>query len=129
MSYVNRFWLPISEYYIENKEVAKLQALNYNKTESYRAVFEYLLSCLQTDTVSNQLRIKNSFKYAINFWGEDVLEDLFFEHLPIINFPVVYPQLSYKEFYIYAWGYMFPNESYLIANKSEYIDIGQLVSY
>ena len=120
-SYVKRLWIEIGE----GSDIPEsLCGLNFNNLVSIsKMVNEYLLSALQTLPISYQVRIKESLRYAINFWDEHQLERVYDGGLPIIALPT---EFSCREFYIHIWTYLFPNESYIIEDKSVYLDIGPL---
>ena len=114
--YVRNFWSRLYEDFIP----INLRGLNFNNSESIdRIVNEHLLPELNATPISNRIRTKNSLKYSINFWDEHKLE---YEYEGMS--PAIPSTFSYREFYIYVWNQLYPNESYIIDDISLYIDIG-----
>ena len=122
-SYVEKLWLEIGEAGNIPKDLC---GLNFNNSTSIRKVVdEHLLSMLQFMSVSNHVRIKNSLKYAINFWDEEQLKKAYNTGSPMIGLPTVF---TCREFYVQVWACLFPNESYIIKDRSKYVDIGPFES-
>ena len=117
--YVEKFWVHLYEDFIP----IGLRGLNFNNPMSIEQITnEHLMVELKATSVSNQERTKNSLKYAINFWDEHKLKDAYDGGMPAIGLPTAF---SCREFYIYIWNQLFPNESHIINDKSLYTDIGQ----
>ena len=113
--YIIDFWCSLYEYYVPQE----LCGLNLNNTSSIdKLIAEYLVPEVESGTVSWKFRFKESFRYAINFWDDAKLKELFYEpsygqfHLP--------RHMSVREFYIHIWRALYLGEPYEIEDKSKY---------
>ena len=115
--YISRFW----SYCREGSLPENLRGLNFNNLHSIdKVISEVLYPRLQNETISLQTRIKESFRYAINFWEE---EQLLYEYESGYAEIALPTSFSTRDFYIHVWNIIFPNESYTIEDESIYIDV------
>lgn len=61
------------------------------------------------------LRLKETFRYALNFWPDKVLWHAIHSSLVMCHIPE-----PVREFYVRVWVALFPDESWVIENKEAY---------
>ena len=123
-SYVEKFWLELYDWDDIPREI---RGLNLNNIDSInKLVKEFLYIRLLENPISIQYKIKESFRYAINFWDENKLIKHYQSVMPILSLPST---MSCLAFYKYVWSLMFPGESYTIKNKFDYTDIGPMSAF
>jgi len=125
-TYVRYLWGKIAGY-DDIPEVFRNWKLNLDKIENYEKVLEYLAAEYKKDSVFWRIAVKESLRYAVNFWDENKLTKCYNEaDIYMYTPPMPSVFASSREFCIYVWNYLFPNEPYIIEDKSGYIDLGLL---
>ena len=123
-SYVKKFWLELYDWDDIPREI---RGLNLNNVDSINTIVKEFLSVkLSERSISTQYRTKESLRYAINFWDDLELENIYYSVMPVLQLPT---SMSCREFYKHVWSFLFCGESYTIKDKSEYVDIGRVFVY
>ncbi|RUS65622.1 hypothetical protein CUZ56_02708 [Saezia sanguinis] len=111
----------------EGRELPKeIKGVNLNNNSSIeKMVNNYLKIEHKLWSDSMQLKVKESFRYGINYWPDQDLLNLYNEVLPQIVLPT---NVSIREFYLNVWNLMFDNENIELLSF-DYIEIPELDIY
>lgn len=121
--YVEILWGTLGE----GPETSEFSELNLNNKASIDLlVNKILLPFIKSLTLSDQFRIQNSLKYAINFWDEQRLRRCYERALPQLYLPTYF---SVKDFYIKIWSRLYNDEDYEISDTFLYEEISRLDIY
>lgn len=111
IGYFFRCLIPL--YTINDPELEELSELNFeNRSSIRRLANEYLVPCYKRLSISDQFRIKESLRYAMNFWSDEILRSQYTYGIP--------PEILTKEFLMKIWNDMFNGESIIINDISNY---------
>ena len=124
--WMDAVWAPIAE---GNKVDDLLRADMSLKKNFDLLVNQYLIPYFHSELLpENQvkpnvlLRIKESWRYGMNYYTEKELERAFDRNLPPFSIPS-----DVRQFYIHVWQAVFPNEFYKLKDKSLYHDLKDTV--
>lgn len=123
MIHINRFWLSyIWSAVSGDLDDPKLMLKDMNESENFNILIqEYLRPCYENYKKYQDIsfyRMKDTWKYAMNFYNEDELDRAFESGVPAFSIPG-----SPRDFYIKIWNTIFPSESWEINDKGKYIDL------
>ena len=111
IGYFFRCLIPL--YTINDPEQEELSELNFeNRSSIRRLANEYLIPCYQRLSISDQFRIKESLRYAMNLWSDEILHTQYTYGIP--------PEILTKEFLMKIWDDMFNGEDIFINDASNY---------
>lgn len=117
------FWSSLGEGRELSKEIKGVSLNNNFSIE--KMVNNYLKIEHKLLSDSMQLKVKESFRYGINYWSDQELLNLYNEVLPQIILPT---NVSIRGFYLNVWNLMFDNENIELLSF-EYIEIPELDIY
>lgn len=122
--YIEVLWSSLGE----GREIdKKISGLNLNNEKSIEFLVSELLRPFICDLdLSFQFRLKESLKYAINFWEKQNFAQCYEKMLPQLVLPT---ECSARDFYIKIWGYLYFHEDYKIHDKLSYEEISALDIY
>lgn len=101
-----------------DERLAELENMNLANPDSIRKlVAEYLLPEYQNFTQLDQIRIKESLRFGLNFYTEEQLYSQFPCTDAIFDMP---RNMTAKELYKQIWDYMFNQEDIYISDKEQY---------
>lgn len=115
-SYVRIFWSSLGDDCNTDKYY-----LNLNNKESICSIFEnVLIPELNLFSYKMKLRIKESLKYAINYYSDEKLAGAYDKSPTYIKLP---DNMNVRDFYIFVWKSMYGEENYQALEKDFYIEI------
>lgn len=118
--YISSFWASLGEGMELPNEIIGINLNNESSIENLTK--RYLYNEYKSLQPSLQNKIKESFRYGINYWSEQELKDLYNQMLPQIALPT---NISTKNFYFKVWNLMFNNESIELLPQ-EYLEVPEL---
>ena len=120
MKLVNLYWLdhlwaPIAE----GRKVASITLVDMNEPENVqRLVDDYLRPYIKRVSPKTAARLKETWRYALNAYGDQQLSNSLDSMLPPFH-----PPRDIRRFYIAAWELLFANEPWKIDDLAEYVDL------
>lgn len=116
--YVSSIWHPLSDC---THVDSALFALNLNNLSSIdRVVGEAILPEYKKMPLFMRVRVKDSLKYAINFYSDGELVRCYEAAIPEIDSPAT---ISIRDFYKLVWERMFSSEDWRCDDKDQYFCI------
>ncbi|HBC6355201.1 TPA: hypothetical protein KEW64_003675 [Proteus mirabilis] len=119
--YLVSFWVPICEGYIIPE---KYRGLNLNNHDSVvKLINDYLVPMARKyKSKSWHYFFKETLRYAINFWSNERLINIYMGVLPEIP-PPQSKHIKMKDFYLLIWTGMYPNEECVVYTPELYKEV------
>ncbi|MCS6726711.1 hypothetical protein [Proteus mirabilis] len=119
--YIDSFWAPICEGRIIPNEFIGLNLNNYESAQ--KLIEEYLIpKAMKFKSKSWHYSFKETLRYAINFWSNERLYNIYMGVLPEIP-PPQSKYIKMKDFYLLIWTVMYPNEECVVYTPELYKEV------